>query len=191
MHKILDNLCFWKNGVVVVEEAACRRNVTYDNGFRRQTYYLSLPKIIFRINYNIVDGEYKYNSSYSFVVDDNSSHVYLSPLYNIGRYGKVCLGERSFFHKDLNEFVFIYLNKYWKNSFNDDLIGSNSFYFGKDCGKFFTWEKKTKEDKKWVPSDNDLVIYDDFRWFKFLRKGFKKAICSAHGLNFPINQPRY
>ncbi|RTK96775.1 MAG: hypothetical protein EKK64_03040 [Neisseriaceae bacterium] len=155
MYLTLNRLESEINGYVLIECPPCRRMVNIDG----KNYYLSFPKMLFRINYIISKSKkFTYDFSRNFFYD--GEFIYNVPLYNINISGLVCLGNKNILSAEsVEDLITKYLNTYWKCEFSseDDYCVSWDSYSGLDMKSFKKWQEKTRADSNWIPSASDLV----------------------------------
>ena len=150
-----------KENLFLFEQKACRRFVFY----RNEKYFISIPPIRFRLNYEKLNGKYFFKTLFGFIFLNGK--YFNIPLRNINNAGVICLG--SILSEDVicdNAYDLIHnsMNIFWKSSFEDCAFGRSHRLY-KEKGKFICslqlWEEKTKEDKNWVPSEEDLIEFNE------------------------------
>lgn len=171
---------------IVKEFAACRRtiNVNYSQLAGRMQnpsrligrFYLSLPRLLFKVKYVHSDEDgiglsnyynVGFNSLHVCVLDE--SGIYSLPLGNVKLDTSICLEGFNLLTKPpLESYKNIVLKNavsyFWQSEFN---LGYNenvitkirefNYEWKTALSNLEFWEKKTKEDLNWMPHINELV----------------------------------
>lgn len=155
-------------GLCVWQQAPSRRVVSIVMNGKPRGYLLSLPHVLFRIEYTS-DRENLYFSEVSAVLAaqermTKKTSVYSMPFPNIDDdVGDVCMPPFRGRGKNLDELCKSVVGTFWSSFFND-MDGGYRWLQYVDSGKEFLlgdydkWEKKTKSDPSWTPSARSMIL---------------------------------
>lgn len=144
-----------KNNFLYLKQDKIRRSIISND----KIYFLSFPEMIFRIEYSLRNS-YEVNFITGFIYLNGK--YFNMPLYNISLTGNLCIGNWKPFNS-LEEMKIFFEFNFWSRSFADCNF-SKSMHMYQDRQKLMSnlrlWEEKTKEDKNWVPSEEDLIEFN-------------------------------
>lgn len=151
---------------VIFLQSPNRRIITY----RNNTYFLSMPYVLFKVNYTSAGRKFQFHSlQVGFTTTKkiaNRTKIFQPPLPNMGNY--VCLGRYSPWPFDsIEDMCASVIQKFWAGNFTNSM---NSYWLHYKCdgrilGDFEKWQKKTRENPKWIPSAKYLIFMKNYETF--------------------------
>lgn len=144
----------------------------------RQQYFLSFPTIVFKMTCKrslrsvnrqgdfVLDSSHNfYSMGFSIVFSDlNNERFYVPSLYNIYSDDFNICCEYPDYEKSIEELLHKSIESFWNSSFSIDLTYNHLRYENskrknkKLLGDFTEWERKTKEDSNWVPTNKNMIL---------------------------------
>ena len=143
----------------IIELPASRRSICVDGDW----FFISVPSCIFRINYILYQGLYYYSTTYGFFkIEDKLFHI---PFYNVFKNGYICV-EDDFGNwreeiADVDSLIDKFLKHFWLNNsvyrYDETVVWRQYLENGSILSNFENWRDKTKKEKDWIPSADDLI----------------------------------
>lgn len=133
-----------------------------------EKFYLSFPKILFRIMYKNTFQKYYDAINMKIAFTNNSKKLFIPPLFNIYRSLQVCIILPNIEFENVEELCKCCVSSFWSTSFNDTMYdsflagyGDAPYKVNSIMGDPRKWENKTKTNPNWIPNSKNLIEYSE------------------------------